>query len=191
MILVERKQGLKEIVEIKGKIDATAASGLDQTLQKAIRGGLVNEIILDFSQVTFVASMGLRAILRAQKLLNEKKGKLNIINISEAVRDVFALTNMIDRFVQDEKLVIIQKTKTLVELSLAGHLDDETLSILMDCIEKLEKEGVVDLHLDCGGLNAVSGDVVQNIEKTRQWLISKNGSLILQNAPASLKSLVV
>ena len=191
MTLVERKQGLKETIEVEGKIDAMSAPNLDQMLQKVIRGRLAAEITLDFTQVTFIASMGLRVILKAQKLLNEKKGKLKIINIPREVREVFALTNMIDLFVQDEKLAIIQKTKNLTELSLAGQLDDETLSILISCIEELEKEGVIDLHLDCSGLNALSGDVLQYIEKTRQRLLSKNGSLILQNIPESLKPPIV
>jgi anti-sigma B factor antagonist len=189
MVLQEWKQGVKVKIEVEGKIDARAAADLDRVLRKTIQG-TTEEMTLDFSKVTFIASMGLRAILVAQKLLNEKKGKFNIINISEEVRNIFALTGIVDLFVQDEKLVIINKTRTIADLSLAGELDDKTLPILASNIKELEDKGIIDLRLNCGDLNVLSAGALKYIWETRKHLLSKKGSLEIQKIPESLKAAI-
>ena len=49
-------------------------------------------LILDFKDVEYVASAGLRLLLEAKNLLDNKNGKLIIRNSSEAVLQVFDIT---------------------------------------------------------------------------------------------------
>ncbi|MDR2953157.1 MAG: STAS domain-containing protein, partial [Treponema sp.] len=58
-----------------------------------------NCLILDFKDLEYVASAGLRVLLRAKKMMNVKKGKFIICSVSEDVMNVLEITgfsNMLD-----------------------------------------------------------------------------------------------
>jgi anti-sigma B factor antagonist len=82
---------------VSGELTAITA---DQ-LTTAIEGitGDTNRLILDFTDLEYVASAGLRVLLRTKKTLNAKGGKFFIRNASEEVMQVFEITgfsNMLD-----------------------------------------------------------------------------------------------
>jgi anti-anti-sigma regulatory factor len=86
--------------------------------------------------------------------------------------------------------VVINKTRTIADLSLTGDLDDETFSILAGSIKELGDKGIIDLRLICGGLKALSSGAFGYIWETRKRLISKKGSLVIQKMPESLKPII-
>ena len=49
-------------------------------------------LILDFKDVEYVASAGLRLLLEAKNLMDNKKGKFIIRNVSQTVMQVFDIT---------------------------------------------------------------------------------------------------
>jgi anti-anti-sigma regulatory factor len=110
--------------------------------------------------------MGMRVILGAIKWMNAQKTKLSIINIPEVVREAFELTGLLDLFVHDEKLVIIEteKTKTRLTLPLAGALDAETFQVLEDKLEQLKEDGVSLIILDCFKLSSISPEGRQRLD---------------------------
>jgi anti-sigma B factor antagonist len=72
MEVIETQVDATAIVEVRGRIDSTTASGLQQRLQKPIESGLTG-IVVDFSQVQYISSAGFKALLIAAKL-GEKSG---------------------------------------------------------------------------------------------------------------------
>ena len=51
----------------------------------------IAELILDFENVTYISSIGLRVILELQKRMNEQ-GKMKVVNVNKTVMDIFKMT---------------------------------------------------------------------------------------------------
>lgn len=50
------------------------------------------EITLDFSQLAFISSAGMRTMLQLNKLTHAQGGKIIIIGMSEEIKQIFGLT---------------------------------------------------------------------------------------------------
>lgn len=55
----------------------------------------VTELRLDFGQVEYISSAGLRVLLSAQKLMN-RQGKMVLTHVSESVMEIFEVTGFSD-----------------------------------------------------------------------------------------------
>ena len=82
-------------VSIAGKIDTVTAPALDRELQEDC--GAAQALVLDFSQVDYISSAGLRILLRLHKRMVERQG-MRIIHANETVREVFSITGFVDLF---------------------------------------------------------------------------------------------
>ena len=82
-------------VSIAGKIDTATAPELDRELQDDCAAA--DALVLDFSQVDYISSAGLRILLRLHKRMAERQG-MRIVNANETVREVFSITGFVDLF---------------------------------------------------------------------------------------------
>lgn len=55
----------------------------------------ITELRLDFGQVEYISSAGLRVLLSAQKLMN-RQGKMVLTHVSESVMEIFEVTGFSD-----------------------------------------------------------------------------------------------
>ena len=91
---IDRKQNGTELtLSLDGRLDSTTAYELDAVLKEHI-GGLT-KLTFDFESLQYLSSAGLRVLLNAQKVMN-RQGSMEFIHVNETVRDVFALTGMLD-----------------------------------------------------------------------------------------------
>ena len=83
--------GIKDatIIEVSGRVDSATAPALDKTVNEDIAD--TENLILDLENVEYISSAGLRVILGAQKKM-QKLGSMKVINVCEAVMDVFEMT---------------------------------------------------------------------------------------------------
>ena len=81
------------IVKVAGRLDTTTAPELETFLKQSIEG--VEKLILDFSELEYLSSAGLRILLTTQKAMN-KQGKMIIKNINETINEIFEVTGFID-----------------------------------------------------------------------------------------------
>ena len=79
------------MIRLAGRLDATQAPELNTAVQKSLREGASN-LILDCSALSYVASMGLRCFLLAQKEAQGAGGTLVFFGLNDNVRSVFAMT---------------------------------------------------------------------------------------------------
>ena len=56
----------------------------------------INELILDFSEITYIASIGLRILLELYQQMS-KQGSIKLINVQEPVLNVLKMTGF-DKF---------------------------------------------------------------------------------------------
>ena len=82
-----------QIIEPEGILDGTKAEDFQQQIEQSIENG-VDTILVDFSQVTFMDSSGLGALVKAFKTLKTAEVDLLLCSVNEQVRMLFELTGM-------------------------------------------------------------------------------------------------
>ena len=91
---IEIKKNAKEtVIELVGRLDTTTAPSLDKTINDDL--GNSNNLVLDFKNLEYISSAGLRVLLGAQKKL-QKIGSMKVINVCEEVMEVFEMTGFAD-----------------------------------------------------------------------------------------------
>jgi anti-sigma B factor antagonist len=84
-------------LKVSGKLSAAVSEEFDAILAGAV--GEAADIVLDFGGLDYLASAGLRCLIAAHKKIKaRKKGSLSIINVTDAVREVFEITGLEDIF---------------------------------------------------------------------------------------------
>ena len=76
-----------------GRLDTTTASQLEAELRNSLEG--IKRLELDFAEVDYVSSAGLRVLLSAEKTM-QKQGELVLKNVPEAVMEVLEITGFVD-----------------------------------------------------------------------------------------------
>jgi anti-sigma B factor antagonist len=79
-------------VALSGELDMLSAPDLDDTLADASRGAVA--VIVDLSQLTFMDSSGLHALLTARARLAESDCRLVLLRGGDQVQRLFELTGL-------------------------------------------------------------------------------------------------
>lgn len=78
-------------LRMEGSLDTVTAPDLEKELRDTWDG--ITGLVLDFADVNFISSAGLRVLLLAHKHF-QGNGKMVLKNLSEDVREVFELTGL-------------------------------------------------------------------------------------------------
>ena len=92
------RDGERAVVSIEGELDAYSAPKLEEEVTRLLEGG-VTDFVFDLSAAKFIDSSGLRTILNAHRLLEERQGRLALRAPSEPVRRLLDITGLTDHFV--------------------------------------------------------------------------------------------
>ncbi len=93
MEIVSKKWNVFDVLEIQGRIDGLTAPTLKRAVNQEAVDGRRN-LFLDFSQVTYMSSAGLRIILQSHKALKLIGGKLTLVSVPPAIMEVFSISGM-------------------------------------------------------------------------------------------------
>ena len=93
MTIEIQKNPAETILRVVGRLDTVTAPALDKTIQEAI--GETGTLILDMESLEYISSAGLRVLLGAQKKI-QKIGTMKLVNVCEAVMEVFEMTGFAD-----------------------------------------------------------------------------------------------
>lgn len=89
MNIIIEKESNATVLKIEGRLDTTTAPELEKTING--EGDALKNLVLDFAGVDYISSAGLRVLLSAQKKMNAQ-GSMALVNVSEAVMDIFEMT---------------------------------------------------------------------------------------------------
>lgn len=94
MQIEKTKEGDIVVLKVSGQLTSVTSP----ELETAINGVLETDsnLVLDFAELDFLASSGLRVILSTQKRINAKDGALVIRNVNKVVMEVFEMTGLRD-----------------------------------------------------------------------------------------------
>ncbi|MDR2509199.1 MAG: STAS domain-containing protein [Spirochaetaceae bacterium] len=168
-----------QTITLEGRLDAESAHEFEALFHHL--EPIIKEVILDLSKLTYISSMGLRAILQAYKSLNKFRKKLSITNIPMQIRAIFEISGFMQAFVSDEKLVIVEKEVDDLSLTLAlsGAIDDETAVTLEKAVQNRLGHSRRRLRLLCGGLTAINTNGCKKIISFRDQMTERRGKLSL------------
>lgn len=81
------------IFGLSGDIEATAGKKLNSALRSAL-GNEGKNVLLNFQDVSYMNSAGLRELIDIVKYCNKNNFKLKISNLPEDIREMFEFTNL-------------------------------------------------------------------------------------------------
>lgn len=90
MTITKTQENEKVILLINGRLDTATTPKLHDELLPIFDSA--KEIMLDFAELVYVSSAGLRVLLVAQKTAKSKGATLQIYNISSEVMEVLDMT---------------------------------------------------------------------------------------------------
>ena len=93
MDIIKERDGENLTVKLTGRLDAVTAMQLDKELAGELAG--VKTLTLDLAQLNYVASAGLRILLKTQKKMT-RQGNMSIKNVQAGVREVLDMTGFSD-----------------------------------------------------------------------------------------------
>ena len=91
-IVCNAKDGRLDI-ELHGRLDTTTAPQLETVIDGNLDG--LRELALDFKELEYVSSAGLRVLLGAQKKMN-RQGSMEVRNVNDTIMEVFEITGFVD-----------------------------------------------------------------------------------------------
>ena len=93
MTINKKLEGTKLTATVTGRLDTTTTPQADAQLKDGI--DKVTELVLDFKDLDYISSSGLRLLLSLQKIMN-KQGSMKITNDNETVNEIFEVTGFSD-----------------------------------------------------------------------------------------------
>jgi stage II sporulation protein AA (anti-sigma F factor antagonist) len=103
MELTTRLEGRTLVVSLSGKLDAVTAPQFEQKVRDLIEAGNL-QVVVDFEQVDYISSAGLRALLVMNKLLASRGGKACLAHVQGHVRSVFDMSGFATIFAMHDSL---------------------------------------------------------------------------------------
>ena len=78
---------------LEGRLDTVTAPELEAEIKSSIEG--IENLSFDFTDLAYVSSAGLRVLLSAQKIMNDK-GSMVVRNVSDEIQEIFDVTGFSD-----------------------------------------------------------------------------------------------
>ena len=93
MTIEKNLNGSELTVAITGRLDTTTAPQLEVSLKESFSN--VEKLVLDFAELEYLSSAGLRVLLGAQKTMN-KQGEMVVKNVNDTIDEIFEITGFAD-----------------------------------------------------------------------------------------------
>ena len=98
MDIVESKEGRVFVLAPEGRLDGTNSGVLEERLLAAIEKG-EKALVIDFEELNYISSSGLRVLLIAAKRLQQSGGRIALCALSPSIREVFEMSGFL-RFLE-------------------------------------------------------------------------------------------
>ena len=93
MTISKSAEGSKLTLAVEGRLDTTTAPELENEIKSSVAD--VTELVLDFKELQYISSAGLRVLLSAKKIMN-KQGSMVVTHVNEDINEIFEVTGFSD-----------------------------------------------------------------------------------------------
>ena len=81
-------------VKPEGRLDTATSPALEEEVRAQMDG--VREIIMDFADVEYISSGGLRVLLALEQTLESQDGGLRLIHVNDNILEIFELVGFME-----------------------------------------------------------------------------------------------
>ncbi|MEG0075749.1 MAG: STAS domain-containing protein [Eubacterium sp.] len=89
MIINTNLNATELTISLVGRLDTSTSNQLETVLKNSLEG--ITSLIMDFAELNYISSSGLRILLSTQKIMNNQ-GKMVLHNVSEDIMEIFQMT---------------------------------------------------------------------------------------------------
>jgi anti-anti-sigma factor len=89
------------VLTLNGRLDTVNAPLLGSKIEEQKD---ITELELDFKDVTYISSMGLRVLLQAKKTMKAEGVRMSIKNMRDSVREIFEMTGFLNLMMKEENV---------------------------------------------------------------------------------------
>jgi len=82
-------------ISIAGSLDSNTAPDLQQRIDEEINDSVATTIV-DFKDLDFLSSAGLRVVFKTKKLMDNNGGKFLLVNLQPQIKKVFEIIKALD-----------------------------------------------------------------------------------------------
>lgn len=93
-----------DVVTVTGRVDSSNAGEFENALKGLLNRGR-HKLVLDFAQLDYISSSGLRAMVSALKSARNSGGDVVIVKANDRIRDTLSLVGFQSLFVQYDDLL--------------------------------------------------------------------------------------
>ena len=166
---------------VSGRLDAANASLFERRIKQATIDDV--DLVLDFGELTYISSMGLRVLLHAMKQQKNADRKLIIKNMNNSVREVFEMTGFLNLMVQGEKFLVIRRDEPgCIRLLLNGKMQTENIPVISQELLEIRERNCTEINVN--KINTVEelSEALDNEIKTGELKTEKAFTIILDMA---------
>lgn len=91
---VFEKTGSLLTVKPRGRLDTATSPALQKELQPYLNG--VQEIVMDFTNLDYISSSGLRVLLAIEQQMESQGGSMRLTHVNAYITEVFELVGFTD-----------------------------------------------------------------------------------------------
>ena len=96
MTIDKKADGNRLELKVSGRLDTMTAPELEGVIKENLDG--VTELALDFQDLEYISSAGLRVLVATQKMMAQRGGNLRLLSPNDDVQEVFEMTGLADVF---------------------------------------------------------------------------------------------
>jgi len=97
MQITEHREGPLLVIAVEGRLDHAGAGTFQDYTVKHIQNG-VRSMVVDFTGTTFVASLGIRAIIVPSQEMARAGGRFGLTGLSPQLRQLFEISGLLKVF---------------------------------------------------------------------------------------------
>ena len=94
---LENREGKSQIIKLFGELDIHASVDFKEDVMKILEEN-DDDIFLDFTDLDYIDSTGLGALISILKVAQEKEKKVYLKEVNERIRKLFKITQLEDMF---------------------------------------------------------------------------------------------
>lgn len=93
----EERTGKYYVLNVSGRLDASTSSSFEEKLTSIIDSGEKN-ILINFKELDYISSMGLRVLLQAAKKVKVNQGSISLCEMKDNILEVFDIAGFTQVF---------------------------------------------------------------------------------------------
>ena len=90
-------QGGIVVLNLKGRVDATNSGQVHDKVMEEIKNGC-NKMIINFSDVNYVSSAGLRVLIFTTKSFAKNSGSFSVCSLNANIMKIFEISGLVNLF---------------------------------------------------------------------------------------------